>query len=150
MNIIDLQVNGSFITIFLGENGKQWGDDWDDAPFEHNAGQVYDKFVKEKLNFCLSPEYEFTSPSSFYSNSPFSMESFRDRKVPRYIITKQNKWWSSFEEALCDKDAIQIYFGDSIDELKRKFPAYIPDHITLTHLTVPLEKVLEQCPDFIL
>ncbi|GAI86033.1 unnamed protein product, partial [marine sediment metagenome] len=27
-------------------NGEQWGDDWDDAPYEHNAGKVYDEFIK--------------------------------------------------------------------------------------------------------
>jgi len=26
---------------------KQWGDDWDDAPYEHNAGQPYTMTIKE-------------------------------------------------------------------------------------------------------
>jgi len=44
--VIDFEKKGNLVRFYLGENGKQWGDDWDDAPYEHNAGKVYDKYIK--------------------------------------------------------------------------------------------------------
>ena len=39
--IIDFERKGNVVRFYLGKNGEQWGDDWDDAPYEHNAGKVY-------------------------------------------------------------------------------------------------------------
>lgn len=59
--------------------GKQWGDDWGDVPFEHNAGTPY-----EWSPTAGTPEYQivkvawsgpFMLPNSEYSNSPFSVKN---------------------------------------------------------------------------
>lgn len=34
-------VSGCFAYFTTQELSKQWGDDWDDAPYEHNAGEPY-------------------------------------------------------------------------------------------------------------
>lgn len=56
----------------------QWGDDWNDAPYEHNAGAPYEWDDK-----CGDPKYEvvrvawdgpFDPPCSDELNSPFSVE----------------------------------------------------------------------------
>ena len=69
--IIDFEVKGNVVRFYLGNKTDEWGwtnknykdrngntpdwlkpndtyygDDWDDVPYEHNAGLVYDKFVK--------------------------------------------------------------------------------------------------------
>lgn len=60
---------------------EQWGDDWDDAPYEHNAGTPYEydysqpeqpKITIKKLYFEL-PDY-YRVPRSGYLNSPYSVE----------------------------------------------------------------------------
>ena len=35
--IIDFERKGNLIRLYLGKNGKQWGDDWVDFPYEHNG-----------------------------------------------------------------------------------------------------------------
>lgn len=35
-------VKGSFAYFTTQELSKQWGDDWNDAPYEHNAGEPYE------------------------------------------------------------------------------------------------------------
>ena len=34
-------VEGNFAYFTTQPLAKQWGDDWDDAPYEHNAGEPY-------------------------------------------------------------------------------------------------------------
>lgn len=58
---------------------KQWGDDWDDAPYEHNAGLPYDW-----ADYRDTPSYEiikiafegpFDEPRDHHLNSPFSVQA---------------------------------------------------------------------------
>lgn len=54
-----------------GEN-CQWGDDWNDVPWEHNAGTPYtssgEKIVK------VAWEGPFELPGDYSANSPYSVE----------------------------------------------------------------------------
>lgn len=45
-----------FTTAPLVGNGRQWGDDWDDAPYEHNAGDPYE--WAEYMGERGIPEYD--------------------------------------------------------------------------------------------
>lgn len=68
---------------------EQWGDDWDDAPYEHNAGWPYDCICyKDKngkwqqkphqilvLNVSLKQSCNFVLPEDYGCNSPFSVET---------------------------------------------------------------------------
>jgi hypothetical protein len=56
----------------------QWGDDWNDAPYEHNAGTPYQDepnvFSIAAIDAC------FSTPDSGYLNSPNSVEDINIRK----------------------------------------------------------------------
>lgn len=58
------------------ELSKQWGDDWNDAPYEHNAGTPYSPYKPEddwkiyKVGFDAS----YKTPCDCCSNSQFSVE----------------------------------------------------------------------------
>lgn len=45
MKIIDFERKGNLVRFYLGDDDlEEWyGDDWNDTPYEHNAGQVYDE-----------------------------------------------------------------------------------------------------------
>lgn len=67
---------------------KQWGDDWDDAPYEHNAGEPYhDVFVTEgeprlKADIVqLRWEGPFVTPDDGHLNSPWSVQMINARQV---------------------------------------------------------------------
>jgi len=61
---------------------KQWGDDWNDAPYEHNAGRPYqyDPTIESDRNkgpwFIVKVAWDgpFETPSDAYNNSPFSVQ----------------------------------------------------------------------------
>ena len=60
----------------------QWGDDWDDVPYEYNAGEPYDHHYQDderkeyqiiKVPFCVRHDgYDVKMPSDYgFGNSPF-------------------------------------------------------------------------------
>lgn len=51
---------------------EQWGDDWDDAPYEHNAGYPYSKEEGDILQIPFVSN--LVTPNYNLFNSPFSVE----------------------------------------------------------------------------
>ena len=82
-------VSGNFAYFTTQELSKQWADDWDDAPFEHNSGPPYEygehdkKAGKKpwKITKCAW-EGPFHDPSYGHCNSPYSVEDINAGAVP--------------------------------------------------------------------
>lgn len=58
------------------ELSKQWGDDWNDAPYEHNAGEPYLHF-QDGESWSISKvafDGPFERPCDNQLNSPWSVE----------------------------------------------------------------------------
>lgn len=47
MKIIDFEKKGNVVRFYLGADDcfDYWGDDWNDAPYDCNGGNVYHNFV---------------------------------------------------------------------------------------------------------
>lgn len=58
---------------------KQWGDDWDDAPYEYNAGPPYTDAGVQIT--CLYFEGLFLTPDDGHTNSPWSVEMINRGEV---------------------------------------------------------------------
>jgi len=79
---------------------KQWGDDWNDAPYEHNAGTPYEDHSEERWNiYTLKFDWDAEQPKGEHYNSPYSVEDINGGKVP---WLKPSKWI---------KDGKNIYAG---------------------------------------
>lgn len=76
-----------------------WGDDWDDIPYEHNAGTPYGDTLE--LKFSHSNLYE---PCWGHLNSPYSVKAINSGAVA----------W------LSDRDSISIMAGDTVSEFIEK------------------------------
>lgn len=65
---------------------EQWGDDWNDAPYEHNAGTPYDWREGQKENKweILDVYYEcnLNTPDYSHNNSPYSVQDINKGVVP--------------------------------------------------------------------
>jgi len=111
--IIDWERKGNLVKFYLGKNGEQWGDDWDDVPWEHNAGRVYDEYIEGYIVIPFAFEWNVYEPREFYSK-----QHLIKRIVPCIIATP--KLFDSFQEALSDTDGFRYYFGDEVskEELK--------------------------------
>lgn len=67
---------------------EQWGDDWNDAPYEHNAGTPYGDSQNQITK--LAWEADLDQPCDSYRNSPYSVEQINARAVdwlasPSYV-----------------------------------------------------------------
>lgn len=122
MQIIDFEKKGNQVRFWLGKNGKQWGDDWNDTPYEHNAGSVYSEFVEEKADINFSFDAVVVEPCDGTSNSDYCKQDMIERKVPCIVVIpasqlKQNSRWTyedNFKAALDHPKAVKYYFGDEM------------------------------------
>ena len=114
MKILDFELKGNVIKLYLGDCDEWWGDDWNDRPYEHNAGIVYDKFVKDTVVIAVPVQYNVLEPASdllYMYNSPYSKEDFVNRECPCLIISEEDQ----FSKLINNKKAIKIFYGDNID-----------------------------------
>lgn len=149
--IIDWEVRGCCIKFYLGNHTEEYGwlnpkfyaevksryqdekqfnyrkehyygDDWNDAPYEHNAGEVYEEFVSG-INYHYYPfDTIILEPNYNELNSPYCKDDFVAKKVPCVIVIEDNELWEkhqfdySYKDwSNCkDKGLKKFYFGDEL------------------------------------
>jgi hypothetical protein len=84
LKIIDWDRKGNVVRFYLGSADLKdwWGDDWDDVPYEHNAGTVYSEFVTTTIDIAFPFDVQVCEPDEGQVNSPYSKDSFKTKKVP--------------------------------------------------------------------
>jgi hypothetical protein len=92
----------------------QWGDDWNDAPYEHNAGEPYSHSGVDRSPHKLVKiawEGPFCTPAqSAAGNSNFSVEAINKGAVP----------WLTPDECSASEHTEPILAGASIEEFISK------------------------------
>lgn len=124
LKIIDFEKKGNAVRFFLGQDEmtEWWGDDWDDSPYELNAGQVYDRYVSAICDIYFPFDDIVLEPANDWhksGDSRWSKEDMIERRVPCIIVVPKesipdNTWiddddfgyWNAY------KDAIRFYMGD--------------------------------------
>lgn len=93
---------------------KQWGDDWDDAPYEHNAGDPYDwreGYSKEEpykiVHLYFEGPYQTPAEQAWNGNSQWSVEAINTGAIA----------WLIPEYA--PKEAKPIFAATTLPEFKR-------------------------------
>ena len=120
------------------ELSVQWGDDWNDHPYEHNAGEPYSDSPEQIKKFMFYGN--FAMPHEKYQyNSPYSVQEINQKVVP-WLWKIQG--WDNLPN-------IYIFAGDSISTVMRKiingggggffFPASFFKDDDLTKLMEELE-----------
>lgn len=109
--VIDVETKGNVIRFYIGENGKQWGDDWNDAPYEHNAGVVYDQYVERTQDVAIPFDLYVSEPAAGKLNSEWSKQDMIERKVECLLIESAD--WGGTE-------LLKVYFGDEFNEVADK------------------------------
>lgn len=85
---------------FTNNFEEQWGDDWNDAPYEHNAGEPYDSWheliednedifkrkykrheIKHKVLYFETEDWSEKRPCDDFCNSPYSVEDINAQAV---------------------------------------------------------------------
>lgn len=125
MKIIDFARKGNVIRFYLGhDNLKNWyGDDWDDRPYEHNAGTVYNEYVADIWDVAISFDSLVLEPRDDwhnYGNSEYSKDDMKARKVPCIIIVPPTlvDYEDCFSYYVAMDGVKRIYFGDDFSKIK--------------------------------
>lgn len=123
MKIIDFEKHGDVVRFYLGADDCKdyWGDDWDDAPYEHNAGPVYKGYIQDYVDCVFPFDGYVLEPCSGTYNSRWSKQDMIERKVPCIIYVPKKvadyRWEDSFDYWVGYKfnDIIRFYFGDRLE-----------------------------------
>lgn len=121
MKIIDFEVKGNAVRFYLGEDDcfDYWGDDWDDTPYEHNAGTVYERYCAAFADFYVDLNLDVLTPEGdwhYRGNSPFCKEDFKNRKAPCVVIPYEYKysWNNCYSICALSDNALKFYFEDEM------------------------------------
>lgn len=122
MKIIDFERKGNVIRFYLGADElESWhGDDWDDIPYEHNAGRVYNEFIAGYHDMMVPFDSTALEPSDGQLNSHWCKLDMAARAVPCIIIVpnkleKQYYYSDDFNDYVGAADVKRIYFGDKLE-----------------------------------
>lgn len=112
-------VDGSWAWFTTQELSEQWGDDWNDAPYEHNAGSPYffDKHDEKQgktpwtiVQVAFNSSLE--APTEWHRNSPYSVQDINNKAIP---------WLQTGKYGPKDKEGnpVQIWAGTTLSEFIR-------------------------------
>lgn len=124
--ILDCTTKGNVIRFYLGKNGEQWGDDWDD-PFD-NAGTVYMQYVGATVDMYVPyTDTVLTAMDVTYQYySGFSKVQMRDGCFPCVIIVperiQQNFCDLTFEKCQGGADVLKYYCGQTLSMHNVHYP----------------------------
>ena len=118
MKIIDFKKKGNVVRFYLGKDDDEdyRGDDWDDIPYEHNAGKVYQEHIVGYRDIAFPFEAAVLEPKDPENNSRWCKDDMKARKVPCIIAVRTPDDWhdDEFDYYLGDDKAIKFYFGDKM------------------------------------
>lgn len=120
MKIIDFEKSGNVVRFYYGEDDlSEWhGDDWNDTPYEHNAGEVYDEFVSGWFDVAWDAAWLVLEPCDGTCNSRYCKDDMREQKVPCIVVAKpdESDYFADFARYVADLNAYKIYFGEVVEK----------------------------------
>ena len=121
--IIDFEIRGCAIKLYIGECDDWGGDDWDDAPYEFNAGPVYGEFVKGHKDIAFPFDDLVLEPCDGELNSPYCKDDFAARRTPCIIVVPaelaaERPWGDDYRYWVGNAGIKKFYYGDEMEEDK--------------------------------
>lgn len=109
------------VRFFLGkDNDEEYGgDDWNDTPYESNAGSVYEQYVTGTVDLAFPFDALVLEPCSDVINSRYCKDDMKAGIVPCVIVVPtdlaKNSWQTSFDYWVSSKDILKFYFNDRME-----------------------------------
>lgn len=123
--LLDFERKGNVVRFYLGsvDCDDYWGDDWNDAPYEHNAGRVYSSYVVGVVDVAFKYDVIVVEPCDGTINSSWSKKDMQSQRVPMLCVLQDDSddgygsWrYEYFDSVLANSDAIRIYMDNIITE----------------------------------
>ena len=127
MKIIDFDKKGNVVRFYLGDDNcnDYWGDDWNDTPYEHNAGSVYDRYITKYIDVYFPFDSLVLEPQDDWRNncnSHYSKEDMKKGYVPCIIVVPSELAGETYDDTfgywIGSKNIEKFYFNDSEQKLK--------------------------------
>lgn len=124
MYLIDFQKVGNVARLFLGNDKNYTGDDWNDRPYDANAGRVYDRYILGTVEMMIPFEYSLLEPKEpeYLPSCSWCMDDMKERKCPALVVYKNKDLsWNredNFNKAVMDDNSVKIYLGDDLADIK--------------------------------
>lgn len=121
MKIIDFEKKGNAVRFYLGEDDlKEWyGDDWNDYPYEHNAGTVYEQYIAGFQDMAFPFDDLVLEPCDGAYNSDWCKNDMIGRRVPCVIVVPKEladeSWHTDFAYWASADGVKKFYFGDQME-----------------------------------
>lgn len=85
-----------------GKVSEEWGDDWNDAPWEHNAGRPYQngggQYFVMRIESGHNSNIKTPDEYANYANSPYSVEMINKGLVPWMSVDIWNPEAREYEQ----------------------------------------------------
>ena len=123
MKIIDFDRKGNIVRFYLGADDctEYHGDDWNDAPYDCNAGTVYDEYVTGHRDVAFPFDSVVLEPCDGETNCGLAKDDMKSRRVPCIIVVPpelaRTEWWwfDSFSRWVGCDGVQRYYFGDTME-----------------------------------
>lgn len=118
MKIVDFEKKGNVVRFYVGKDSlKDWGgDDWDDCPYEHNAGIVYDEYISGYIDVAFPFDWLVCEPCEGEMNSRWCKDDMKRKRVPCIVaLPEPDCLDETFSDIVSNQETIKIYFGDSVE-----------------------------------
>lgn len=134
LKVIDFRLKGNVLRLFLGEpEARAWGDDWNDTPYEHNAGTVYEEYVTATLDVAFDFDAYVSEPCDGHLNSPWCKQDMQLHAVPCIATLLLNdgrrddwRYDDNFQQIAEHRDATLVFFGDALTYGQK--PEWLPPY----------------------
>lgn len=132
MKVIDFEKKGNLVRFYLGQDDDSdyWGDDWDDSPYECNAGSVYDRYIFGYIDVLYPFDYSVKEPCEGWHNGSsyeMSKEGMKEEACPCIAAGPDGEYGEEdYFGLLSMKDSAKIYFNDTVTlDNVRKYKTHI-------------------------
>lgn len=126
VKLVDFMMFGNVVRFYYSDDiyiDHWWGDDWDDCPYEHNAGEVYPEYFDGYIELAFPSSYVVNEACVGHLNSPYSKQDMQEKRVPMVAARRFAKDdWSgrssaeySFANVLGYADTLVFYMGAIVD-----------------------------------
>lgn len=127
MKIIDFERKGNLVRFYLGADDltDYGGDDWDDRPYDCNAGRVYDEYVSGYIDIVFPFDYIVLEASDDWEGNNVCKDDMVARIIPCIIAVppetyKDDYYSDSFRHWVGADGILKFYFGDNMDRYENK------------------------------
>lgn len=113
--IIDFRKKGNVVRFYLGRDDlEDWGgDDWNDSPYQYNAGEVYLEYISSYMDVVFPFNWQVLEPADSYDGLEWCKNDMKDKAVPCIVAHPDPGWLQgTFSGVLADQRAYKFYFGD--------------------------------------